>query len=127
MSAAWSEDEVYLVAGRAYELAMQGQYTDAAIIFDGLAAVAPHNHYVRCALAALCTQLEQPETAMAVLAAGPDSPQAAQLRVEALLELKRFDDAKRELLRTGAAMRPVVAERFAVRLSLASHIPSNRF
>ena len=121
MSEPWSEDEVYLVAGRAYELAMQGQYSDAAIVFDGLAAIAPRNHYVRCALAALCTQLGQPDTAMAVLSAGPDSPQAAQLRVEALLELSRFDEAKRELLRTGAAMRPVVAERFALRLSLAPH------
>ena len=52
MSTHWSEDEVYLVAGRAYELAMQGQYADAAIIFDGLAAIAPQNNYIRCSLAA---------------------------------------------------------------------------
>ena len=121
MSEAWSEDEIYLAAGRAYELAMQGQYTDAAIIFDGLTAIAPQNSYVRCSLAALCTQLEQPETAMAVLAAGTDSPRAAQLRVEALLELNRFDEAARELRRAGATMRPAIAERLARRLSLAAN------
>jgi thioredoxin-like negative regulator of GroEL len=116
MSALWSEDEVYLVAGRAYELAMQGQYADAAILFDGLAAAAPENSYVRCSLAALCTQLQQPETALAVLAGAPDSPRAAQLRVEALLELNRVDEAARELRRAGASMRLAVVERLALRL-----------
>ena len=119
MSELWSDEEVYLVAGRAYELAMQGQYADAAILFDGLAAAAPENSYVRCSLAALCTQLEQPETALAVLKAASDSPRAAQIRVEALLELNRLDEAARELRRAGATMRAAVAERLALRLSNA--------
>lgn len=117
MSASWSDEDVYLVAGRAYELAMQGQFADAAILFDGLAAAAPENSYVRCSLAALCIQLGQPETALAVLASASDSPRSAQLRVESMLELNRRDEATRELRRAGATMRPAVAERLAVRLS----------
>jgi thioredoxin-like negative regulator of GroEL len=123
MSETWTEDEIYLIAGRAYELAMQGEYNDAAIIFDGLAAIAPQNSYIRCSLAALCLQLSQPETALAVLAAGPDSPRVAQLRVEAFLELNRSDEAARELRRTSATMRPPIADRLALRLSQAA---SNR-
>ena len=121
MSTQWSEEEIYMVARCAFDLAMQGQHADAAVIFDGLSAAAPDNSYVRCSLAALCTQLQQPETALAVLASAQDSPRAAQLRVEALLNLNRLAEAALELRRMGAAMRPVVAERLAVRLSLAGN------
>ena len=95
--------------------------TDMRKSIDGLAAVVPQNGYVRCSLAALCTQLQQPETALTVLAAAPDSPRAAQLRVEALLDLNRLGEASRELRRAGGAMRPAVAERLALRLSMASN------
>ena len=121
MSAGWSEEEVYLVARCAYDLAMQGQHGDAAILFDGLAAAAPQNHYIRCSLAALCTQLGQPETALAVLAGTADSARAAQLRVEALLELSRLAEAEAELRRMGQAMRAAVAERLALRISLTAN------
>jgi thioredoxin-like negative regulator of GroEL len=121
MSTPWSEEEVYLVARSAFDLAMQGQYDDAAIIFDGLAAAAPDNSYVRCSLAALCVQLQQPETALTVLAAAQDSPRAAQLRVEALLDLKKPAEAGRELRRMGAAMRPAIAERLALQIMNAEH------
>ena len=121
MNAEWSEEEVYLAARCAYELAMQGQHGDAAILFDGLAAAAPQNNYVRYSLAALCTQLGQPETALAVLAGAADSARAAQLRVEALLELNRLAEAGAELRRMGQAMRAAVAERLALRISLGAN------
>ena len=117
MTTQWSEEEIYMVARSAYDLAMQGQYDDAAIIFDGLAAAAPDNNYVRCSLAALCAQLQQAETALAVLAAAQDSPRTAQLRVEEMLDLNRLSEAAREVRRTGASMGPEKRERIACGLS----------
>jgi Flp pilus assembly protein TadD len=49
----WSEEEVYCVAERAYGLYRQGRLREAAILFEGIAAVDPHNTYVHKALAAV--------------------------------------------------------------------------
>lgn len=70
----WNDVEVYLVADRAYQLAQQGRYEEAAILFEGLAVVAPRNAYVRGAQAALRTRLQSPAEAFGIPEATRQEP-----------------------------------------------------
>jgi tetratricopeptide (TPR) repeat protein len=60
----WSEEDIYLVAERGHSLHLQGRYGEAGIIFQGLVAVDPENHYCRESLAAAWLALEQPARAI---------------------------------------------------------------
>ena len=60
----WTEEDVYLIAERGHSLHQEGRYRDAAVIFQGLVAVDPENHYCRESLAATMIALGEPERAI---------------------------------------------------------------
>src|SRR5215831_6479345 len=97
----WTEDEIYLVAARAYALYLQGCYREAAILFEGLVEVAPTDWYCRTALAAMALALEDPALAVeqltAVLERNPRDREARARRSEAWCQMGRIEDARRDL------------------------------
>jgi predicted Zn-dependent protease len=60
----WAEEDIYLIAERGHSLHLQGRYREAAVIFQGLVAADPENHYCREALAAAWLALDEPERAI---------------------------------------------------------------
>ena len=60
----WTEDDIYRIAERGHSLHLQGRYREAAVIFQGLVAVDPQNHYCRESLAAAWLALDEPERAI---------------------------------------------------------------
>jgi tetratricopeptide (TPR) repeat protein len=60
----WTEQDVYMIAQRAYSLYLQGRCREAAMIFEGLVAVDPENRYCRDAFAAALMAVGEPEKAV---------------------------------------------------------------
>ncbi len=98
MRPGWTQDDIYRISERGYSLHQQGRYREAAVIFDGLVAVDPHNDYSREALAAACLALGEPERALEqldiVLARDSGHLSARARRFEAYLEMEDFSGAK---------------------------------
>ena len=97
----WTEEDIYLVAERAYSIHLQGLSREAAAIFDALVEIDPGNAYCRDALSALCLALGYPEEAIRhatlLLQRTPDHADALARRCEAHLELNQADAARRDL------------------------------
>ena len=97
----WTDDEVYLVAERAYSLYQQGRFREAAIIFRGLTALDPGNIYCRTALAAVSLALGDAQRAVqelsAILAQYPNDADTRARRCEAYCQLRRWDEARKDL------------------------------
>lgn len=98
--AVWTDVDVYLVASRAYDFAMQGRYQEAIVLFDGLLAVAPANAYVRRSLAAVHLKTGNPLQAISVLdqaeSAGTAPAAHRKLRLDALIALDWLVEAAQE-------------------------------
>src|SRR4051794_15429556 len=60
----WTEEDIYLIAELGHSLHLQGHYPEAVVIFQGLAAIDPANHYCLDALAAAWLALGEPERAI---------------------------------------------------------------
>ncbi|MCX6627854.1 MAG: tetratricopeptide repeat protein [Candidatus Solibacter sp.] len=119
MQPSWTDEEVYLIAERACELAMQGRYEHAHVLFEGLAAAAPANVYARRSLAAIQIRLGRHADALATLDANPATLRDArsrQLRFEALLALGRLAEAAAEFPNVRSHLDPPAARRFALLL-----------
>jgi len=115
----WTNEEIYLVAGRAYEMAMQGRYLEAQVLFEGLLSAVPGNIYARRALAAIHLKQGRGSEALAVLDAG-GSPardvETRRLRLEALLALGWRDEAAAEYRALRARLDPGSARRYSLLL-----------
>jgi hypothetical protein len=97
----WTEEDTFLVAGRAHALYQQGCYREAAILFAGLLAIEPANNYCREAMATICLVTDQPADALDWLSPASAHPETLARRCEALICLNRFAEARRELERLG--------------------------
>ena len=96
----WTEEDIYLIAELGHSLHLQGHYREAAIIFQGLVAVDPENHYCLEALAAAWLALEEPGRAVGhidtLLARRPDDLSARARRLETVLLLGKLDAAVKD-------------------------------
>ena len=99
--AQWTLEEIYLLADRGYAFYRQGRYEEAAVIFDGLVALDPKNGYCRTALATVCLCLGDAERAVSELSIlldqNPADLEARARRCEAYCDLRRWDEARRDL------------------------------
>ena len=97
---AWSAEEVYLIAERGHSLHQQGRYREAAIIFQGLVAADPDDHYCRESLAAAWLGLGEPERAIeqlnALLVRDHGDLAVRARRLEAYLMAGNFPAAVRD-------------------------------
>ena len=101
MNSSWSQEDIYLVSQRAWELLMQGRYSESSILLEGLRTVAPTNPWPGRALALVHLRTGRPDAALHALGDHRDMA-SRRIRFEALLALGRAADAAGEL----AAMRP---------------------
>lgn len=96
----WTEEDIYLIAERGYSLHQQGRYREAAVIFQGLVAVDPQNHYCRESLAASWLALGEPEQAIehlnAVLTRDSGNLAVRARRLEGYLQAGDFPAAVRD-------------------------------
>jgi tetratricopeptide (TPR) repeat protein len=96
----WTEEDMYLVAERGHSLHLQGRYRDAAIIFHGLVAADPGNHYCRDALAAAWVALGEPDRAIehlnVLLSRDPGDLAVRARRLECYLLARDFPAAVRD-------------------------------
>jgi thioredoxin-like negative regulator of GroEL len=97
----WSREEIHYVAERAYRLYRQGRLTDAAILFEGIAAIDPHNAYCRKALAAISIGLGQHRVAVrhlsSIIARDGRDLDALARRCEAFIAAGDFAAARQDL------------------------------
>ncbi len=122
----WTDEDVYLVAERAYALYQQGCCREAAVLLEGLTVVDPKNTYCHDALAAAYLALG--DAPQAVLAAStalrlqPNHAEARTRRCEAYVRLRRFDEARQDIeaLRQARAMMHV--RRLQARLRAATAV-----
>jgi predicted Zn-dependent protease len=112
----WTEEEIYLIADLACEIARQGRYAEALVLFEGLASAAPDHTYTKCAVAALRLRLGQPKEAL--LAVGKDAADTSsvRLRLEGWLQLGRRQDAQREFQSIRGRLEPGERRRYALLL-----------
>jgi len=93
----WTDEDIYRIAERGHSLHLQGRYREAAVIFQGLVAAVPENHYCREALAAAWLALEEPERAIEqfniLLARQPGDLVVHARRLEAYLTAGNFPAA----------------------------------
>ena len=96
----WTEEDIYRIAERGHSLHLQGCYREAAVIFQGLVAADPENHYCREALAAAWLALEEPERAIeqldTLLAREPGDLVVRARRLEAYVAAGNFPEAIRD-------------------------------
>lgn len=111
---AWTEEEVYLVAERGREWALQGYLEEAAILFAGLVAAVPGYVYARRSLASIRLQQGRPTEAWPLLDA-----EAHELRMETLLALGRPRDAEAELAAARGRFEPAIELRWRWRFETA--------
>lgn len=103
----WETEEVRIVADLGFALAEQGREREAVTIFEGLAAVSPHNNrayaYFQSALGALRLRLDNPHKAVAHLTASlnidADNISVLVNRGEAYLKLKEYTAASADFQR----------------------------
>ncbi|MCI0625739.1 MAG: hypothetical protein L0387_29540 [Acidobacteria bacterium] len=130
----WSAHDIYLVADKAHQLYLQGQYREACILFEGLLAVDPSNRYCRLALSAVLAAKNDLSGALAQLeewiAMHPRDVEARARRCELLLRLNLIADARQDLDTLEAARASAFLERLqlifeAQRQQLLSEAPDN--
>lgn len=63
----WTPEEIRLVAELGFGLAEQGRISEAIVLFEGLAALAPATIYFQAALGALWLRESEPEKALPYL------------------------------------------------------------
>jgi len=101
-AAAWTSEEIRLIADLGFALAEYGRNEEALIIFEGLAAVAPASAYFQSALGSLLLrlgELERAETHLtAALAADPQDLAALVNRGELYMRQEQRDLAIRDFL-----------------------------
>ena len=101
-AAAWTAEEIRLIADLGFALAEYGRDEEALTIFEGLAAVAPATGYFQSALGALLLrlgELDRAETHLnAALASDPQDMAALVNRGELYMRLERRDLAIRDFL-----------------------------
>ena len=97
----WSEEEIYLLADRAYAFYLQGQYKPASVIFEALTVIDPDNAYCRNALATVCLALGDTERAVMelsrLLEQNPANLEARARRCEAYCEQQQWRSAADDL------------------------------
>jgi predicted Zn-dependent protease len=124
--AGWSEEDVYMVADRAHSLCLQGRYSEARIVFEGLVVVDPENRYCRLALAAVCMAERDAAAALEQLSAWlerhPQDYEARARRCEAYLEVESFGETLEDwnLVRRG----PATPYALRLQLRLQSRFPA---
>ena len=96
----WTDEDIYRIAERGHSLHLQGRYREAAVIFQGLVAAVPENHYCREALAAAWLALEEPERAIEqlniLLTRQPGDLVVRARRLEAYVAAGNFPEAIRD-------------------------------
>jgi predicted Zn-dependent protease len=96
----WSAEEIYLIAERGHSLHLQGRYREAAVIFQGLVAADPDDHYCRESLAAAWLGVGEPERAIeqlnALLVRDHGDLAVRARRLEAYLMAGNFSAAVRD-------------------------------
>ncbi len=96
----FGESEFYLIAQRAYELALQGAYEQAATLLEGLSAVDPNDRYSLITLAAVRLKQRRAGDAAALLETrlrqDPADSEARHLLLEAYIDWGRRAEAERE-------------------------------
>jgi tetratricopeptide (TPR) repeat protein len=101
MTTAWSQEELYLLADRAYALYLQGQYQQAGIIFQALTVMDPANPYCRNAFATVCIALGDTRRAVTelsiLLEQNPADLDARARRCEAYCEQRQWHKASADL------------------------------
>ena len=99
---AWTDEDLYLLAERGYSLYRQGQYREAAVIFEGVVSLDPLNLYCRTALAAVCLAMGESQRAVKELSfllnRNPADHEARARRCEAYCDLRSWNDARADLL-----------------------------
>jgi Flp pilus assembly protein TadD len=97
----WTDEDIYLVARRAYEFYAEGRTEEAAAIFMGLLALDPANLYCLDALTAVCLASGQPQEAVrcasTLLRLAPEHPGALARRCEAYIQLGDMESARADL------------------------------
>jgi Flp pilus assembly protein TadD len=97
----WTDEDIYLVARRAYDFYVEGRTEEAAAIFMGLLALDPKNLYCLDALTAVCLAAGQPQEAVrcasTLLRLTPDHPDALARRCEAYIQLGDMESARADL------------------------------
>jgi Flp pilus assembly protein TadD len=120
----WTDEDVFLVAERAFSLYQQGCCREAAVLLEGLTVVDPKNAYCHDALAAAYLALGEPQ--QAVLAAStalrlqPNHTEARSRRCEAFVRLRRFEEARQDLEAFRQARAMVHVRRMQARLRAAN-------
>jgi len=101
-AAAWTAEEIRLIADLGFALAEYGRDQEALVIFEGLAAVAPATVYFQSALGALLLRVGELDRAVvhlnAALAADPQDMAALVNRGELFMRLEYRDLALRDFL-----------------------------
>jgi Flp pilus assembly protein TadD len=101
-AAAWTAEEIRLIADLGFALAEYGRDEEALTIFEGLAAVAPATGYFQSALGALLLrvgELDRAESHLnAALASDPQDMAALVNRGELYMRLERRDLAIKDFL-----------------------------
>jgi len=96
----WTVEDIYLISERGHSLHLQGRYREAAVIFQGLVAADPLNHYCRESLAAAWLALGEPGRAIeqlnAVLTRDPSDLAVRARRLEGYLMAGDFPAAVRD-------------------------------
>ena len=100
-AAKWEKDEIRIISEIAYVLAEQGRISEAIVLFEGLASVAPATAYFRAALGAMYLRLKKPEAAIehlnSALKTEPDNIAALVNRGEAYLLNEDLNSAEKDL------------------------------
>jgi Flp pilus assembly protein TadD len=101
-AAAWTAEEIRLIADLGYALAEYGRDEEALTIFEGLAALAPATAYFQSALGALLLRIGDLERAElhlnSALAADPQDVAALVNRGELYMRCEQRDAAIRDFL-----------------------------
>jgi len=96
----WTEEDIYLIAELGHSLHLQGHFREAVVIFQGLVAIDPENHYCLDALAAAWLALGEPERAIehinTLLARQPADLSVRARRLEAYLQIGKVAAAARD-------------------------------
>ena len=129
MPAHWSNEEIELLAERAYQLYLQGKNEDARIIFEGLIAIDPRNVYCLEALASLHLLLGSVQLAVdyadRALAFSPRRVNALACRCEGNLRLGRLQPAQQDLEVLAQLRAEAQVARLAIQLANAKKFAVN--
>jgi tetratricopeptide (TPR) repeat protein len=119
----WTDEDVYLIAERAYGLFQQGLYAEAALILEGLVVIDPENLYCHNALIAAYLNLGRPDDAArqasVLLEQFPDDHDARARRCEAWIQIERWQEAREDLAELERGRATAWSRRMRMRLDAA--------